>query len=188
MSSSLTCFSALYHFSHVSDISSLISSRSTPIVTLRLSSILFSHSDDNLSLCTFASRNYREGMFAPRLIVGSQDDATVSSKENSDDNKMTMLSSNIIGIPNHSSQNNSNKEPHKIFPPKRPLTATTQKVSKCAAPYSPSKIYAHDDVVSNQYKNYRCKAYPYTVWCNEERYEPGVSLFWGLAWDLVNGT
>ena len=184
---------------YLSDISSLISSSTTTTttITLRLSSVLFSHSDDNLSLCTFASRNYREGQFAPRLIVGS--DSTSESTNTADSNeKMTMLSSNMIGIQNnhkeqssYSSEDKQDKQPkpHKLFPPKlQSSTATTQKVSKCAAPYSPSKKYAHNDVVSSQYKNYRCKSYPYTVWCNEVEYEPGVSSFWGLAWDLVNGT
>ena len=171
---------------HSSDITSLLSELPTPLVTLRLSSTLFAHSDDNMSLCAFASRNYRNGMFAPRLVVGGGS----SAPSNQEIGKMNMLSANVIGIQNKDdTQESSSSRPYKLFPSKiSSMSATTEKVTKCAPPYSPSATYAHNDVVSSDFKNYRCKSHPYTVWCSDQEYEPGVSLFWGLAWDMVNCT
>lgn len=189
------------------EITSLLTALSSPTITLRLSSTVFAHSDDNLSLCTFASKDYNGGVFAPRLLVGassgsssqgsssSSSQGSTSSQEqgssssqassNQEEPKMNMLSSNLVGLP----QDQEVVSPYKLFPPKeiQPLTATTSQVTQCAAPYSPHAIYAHNSVVSSQNSNYRCKGHPYTVWCSEEEYEPGVSLFWGMAWELVNG-
>lgn len=67
-------------------------------------------------------------------------------------------------------------------------------VSNCEKPFSlptedvnsiESQKYQAGDVVSNGGKNYKCKTYPYTTWCNLEAYKPGESSFWAMAWDLV---
>lgn len=140
-------------------------------------------------------------MFAPRLVTttGLSSLNTQDEPSTVDQPSMATFTSNIVGIQPQDMQDQENEvvaEPHKIFhTPKLhskenliAQTATTEKVTKCAAPYSTSAKYAHNDVASSQNNNYRCKGHPYTVWCSEEEYEPGVSLFWGLAWDLVNGT
>lgn len=178
------------------EITSLIASIPATTLTLRISSILFAHLDDNLSLCTFASKNYRDGMFAPRVVLGSSSDYSSqggsSSNTDEEPNTMNMLSSSTIGI--HPQDEQDGRAPHKIFQQPKlhskenliTQTATTEKVTKCAPPYSPSTVYAHNNVVSSQNNNYRCKGHPYTVWCSNNEYEPGVSSFWSLAWDFVN--
>ncbi|KAL7522752.1 hypothetical protein ACHAWX_007410 [Stephanocyclus meneghinianus] len=165
------------------DITSLVASTTAPILTLRLSSVLYAYSDDNYSLCTFASRDYRRGMYSPRLVMQTQD------SNESDAKPIKMLSTTLIEQRQEGEDTRQDFDsiPHKVFPPKiLSETATTTKVTSCAAPYSPLQIYAHGDVVSNDHKNYKCKPYPYTDWCNSDKYEPGVSMHWALAWDLVN--
>lgn len=123
-------------------------------------------------------------MYSPRLVMQTQD------TNESDAKPIKMLSTTLIEQRQEGEDTRQEFEsiPHKVFPPKiLSETATTTKVTSCAAPYSPLQIYAHGDVVSNDHKNYKCKPYPYTDWCNSDKYEPGVSMHWALAWDLVNG-
>jgi chitin-binding protein len=53
--------------------------------------------------------------------------------------------------------------------------------------YPAGKPYKAGDIVSNQGKNYRCKPWPYTDWCNgsADAYAPGTGRAWTEAWELA---
>ena len=51
--------------------------------------------------------------------------------------------------------------------------------------YKSGKSYSEGDIVENDGKLYECKPWPYEGWCSLDSYEPGNSLYWKEAWDLV---
>ncbi len=154
----------------------------TNVLTLRLSSILFAF-NDSFALCSFASKEYQEGAHSPKLIL------KISAPPIETDPK--------VGVTNDSSkmttlQGMHEKQAHIQKP--APASAMVTVVSNCEKPFSlttedvnsiESQKYQAGDVVSNGGKNYKCKTYPYTTWCNLEAYTPGDSSFWAMAWDLV---
>ena len=145
-----------------------------------------------MSLCTFRSKDYREGMFPPRLafsphdlevFTGDMSTADEGEAAGDEEKSIKMSGSLVEGI-----QVQNEESQYKLFPPKLDFHATTTKLTSCAPAYDSSIKYAHGQVVSSGEKNYKCKPYPSTSWCSSDKYEPGKSDYWSLAWDLVNGT
>ena len=69
-------------------------------------------------------------------------------------------------------------------------TAPTE-TTVCPDVYVPNIFYQPFDQVTNPNddssgtKIYECKDAPYTHWCSQAAYEPGVSILWSDAWSLV---
>src|SRR6266496_364979 len=47
--------------------------------------------------------------------------------------------------------------------------------------------YAGGDRVQHFGNGYECKPFPYSGWCGQSGYEPGVTLYWSDAWTLLGG-
>lgn len=74
--------------------------------------------------------------------------------------------------------------------PSTSATAPTETTS-CPDIYVPNTFYQPFDQVINPNDEfggtqiYECKDAPYTPWCSQAAYEPGVAMPWGEAWSLV---
>ncbi|KAL3804987.1 hypothetical protein ACHAWO_001845 [Cyclotella atomus] len=70
-------------------------------------------------------------------------------------------------------------------------TVTQDGGTSCPDMYVPDTFYQAFDQVTNPNDEfggtqiYECKDAPYTQWCSQAAYEPGVSISWGEAWSLV---
>lgn len=52
--------------------------------------------------------------------------------------------------------------------------------------YKAGTDYKAGDKVSNKGANFECKPWPFTAWCKEAGYEPGVATHWDQAWIKAN--
>lgn len=52
--------------------------------------------------------------------------------------------------------------------------------------YKAGTDYKAGDKVSNKGANFECKPWPFTAWCKEAGYEPGVATHWDQAWIKTN--
>jgi hypothetical protein len=43
--------------------------------------------------------------------------------------------------------------------------------------------YVEGSQVTSGGNLYQCKPYPYTDWCNMAAYNPGMGIYWAMAWD-----
>jgi hypothetical protein len=72
-----------------------------------------------------------------------------------------------------------------------PTGAATSVGIVCPAVYVPDTFYEAFDQVTNPNddssgtKIYECKDAPYTPWCSQAAYEPGVAMPWSEAWHFV---
>lgn len=77
------------------------------------------------------------------------------------------------------------------YPSYIPTKSPTIEGEACPLAYKPNTFYQAFDKVTNPNDGsggkdiYECKDAPYTPWCSQAAYEPGVALPWGEAWSLV---
>jgi len=71
------------------------------------------------------------------------------------------------------------------------LPPTPTGTTSCPPQYTAGQSYAADDLVSNevyestQIPYFKCKPFPFAAWCSQAAYEPGVTIAWEEAWELM---
>jgi hypothetical protein len=78
------------------------------------------------------------------------------------------------------------------IPPTTPI-APTAPTSSCPPQYQSGQTYNEGDLVSNPIPEiisssipyFKCREFPFTPWCSQPAYEPGVTMSWEQAWELV---
>eukprot|EP00985_Skeletonema_marinoi_P033868 scaffold42422_cov161-Skeletonema_marinoi.AAC.1 len=76
-------------------------------------------------------------------------------------------------------------------PPPTTLPPTPTGTTSCPPQYMAGQSYAADDLVSNevyestQIPYFKCKPFPFAAWCSQAAYEPGVTIAWEEAWELM---
>ena len=76
-------------------------------------------------------------------------------------------------------------------PPPTTLPPTPTVITSCPPQYTAGQSYAADDLVSNevyestQIPYFKCKPFPFAAWCSQAAYEPGVTIAWEEAWELM---
>ena len=51
--------------------------------------------------------------------------------------------------------------------------------------YVAGEMYTAGEIVRNRGGLYQCKKWPYSGWCRQAAYAPGVSIYWSNAWNRV---
>ena len=89
----------------------------------------------------------------------------------------TASSSNMMASPKAESLSSSNS--------KLDLSSNNNNLVACGPPYTSRRNDYHEgEVISSKGRNYECKPFPQTSWCNIEDYAPGMSTFWDMAWTV----
>jgi hypothetical protein len=71
--------------------------------------------------------------------------------------------------------------------PKEEVGDTASALISCSGlPEWQGQTYAADARVQHGGKAYQCKPWPYSGWCGQAGYEPGVTASWSDAWILVD--
>jgi len=72
-----------------------------------------------------------------------------------------------------------------VSPTMKTTTSPSTPDDNCPPSYDPNAMYEAADEVSVQGTIYKCKPFPSSGWCDQQGYEPGSSLYWKDAWDVI---
>ena len=88
-------------------------------------------------------------------------------------------------------QEKSCSTPRPTYPPSSSPVKPSPSSPGCPPNYKPRVTYGGGDLVINPQDNnefavvYSCRGFPYTEWCAQQAYEPGVALNYDLAWETL---
>jgi len=74
-----------------------------------------------------------------------------------------------------------------VVEPEQAVGDSSSDVPPCSTyePYSTQELYVASDMISSNGRIYKCQLPPADAWCSLVGYEPGIGMYWSMAWEEV---